>query len=123
MDRPPKKHHGFHITYGQLHGTSYSTDLSRIGLTIGALQKQLENLLMPTKDEIKKFLTAEHGSTEDILSLNAKHIKAIKHPVGGKVTSLATLSGWENPGKLDVLTPASFQAWVIWMYDLEEVKI
>ena len=76
-----------------------------------------------TKEEITRFLRKEYGSTEDILSLNAKHIKAIKHPVGGKVTSLATLSGWENPKKLNVANPIGFQAWVRWMYDLEEVKV
>ena len=101
----------------------YGANLSRIGLTIGTLQKQLETLLMPTKEEIKEWLTEEYGCTEDILKLNWKQVKTIEHPVGGKVTNLATLSGWENRGNLQLQTPSAFQAWVRWMYGLEEVKI
>ena len=123
MNELPKKNHGFHITYGQLHGASYRADLSHIGLTIGTLQKQLETLLMPTKEEIKQWLTEQYGSTEDILRLTQKQIQAIEHPVSGKVTSFAKLSGWENRGKLQLSNPSGFQVWVRWMYDLEEVKI
>ena len=95
----------------------YGANLSRIGLTIGTLQKQLETLLMPTKEEIKEWLTEEYGCTEDILKLNWKQVKTIEHPVGGKVTNLATLSGWENRGNLQLQTPSAFQAWVRWIYD------
>lgn len=101
----------------------YGADLSRIGLTIGTLQKQLDTLLMPTKEEIKQWLTEQYGSTEDILKLTGKQITTVKHPVGGKVISLVKLSGWENRGKLDVVNPSGFQAWMRWMHDLEEVKI
>ncbi len=101
----------------------YGADLSRIGLTIGTLQKQPEDLLMPTKDEIKEFLTKQYGSTEDVLKLTSKQISAIEHPVGGKVTNLATLSGWENPGKLLLTNPSGFQAWVRWMYPENEDEL
>ena len=100
----------------------YGANLSRIGLTIGTFQKQLEALLMPTKEEIKEFLMKQYGSTEDLLKLTQKQIKIIEHPVGGKVKSLATLSGWENRGNLQLQTPSSFQAWVRWMYGLEALN-
>ena len=77
---------------------------------------------MPTKEEIKEFLMKQYGSTEDLLKLTQKQIKIIEHPVGGKVKSLATLSGWENRGNLQLQTPSSFQAWVRWMYGLEALN-
>ena len=45
----------------------------------------------------------------------------MKHPVsGGKVGSLATLSGWKNPNDLNTFGHIGFQAWVRWLYNLEE---
>lgn len=70
-----------------------------------------------TKERIKEFLTTQYGCTEDILKLTKKQINAIKHPFGGKVTNLSKLSGWGNPGKLDVAIPSGFQTWVRWMYN------
>ena len=76
-----------------------------------------------TKKDIQEWLLRKYGSLEQLLMLSKNEISFINHERGGKITSLVKLSGWENKKEFDSQIPKWFQAWIKWLFDLNEIQI
>lgn len=113
-----QKNHGFGITSASLHGIEYEINLTTIGLDIISIKHAIDVSVIPDRDDVLDFLTEIYISTDDLLSLTTQQIKEIEHPIGGKVTNLAKLSGWDNPQKLQLESSSEFRSWVRWLYGL-----